>query len=467
MPFRTEHDSLGDVQVPADAYWGAQTQRAIGNFPISGRRMPPAFIHALGLVKRACALANESFELLPTLPAEWISAAAREVQDGQWDDQFPVDVFQTGSGTSTNMNANEVIANRANELMGGELGLNTPIHPNDHVNLSQSSNDVIPTTTHVAVAVATQERLVPALRILHAALAAKAVAFDSIVKTGRTHLMDATPIRLGQEFAGYAAQVEMSIERALRARNALLELALGGTAVGTGINRPVDFPARAIAHIADNSAIPFREARNHVAAQASPDAVVEASGQLRAVASALTKIAEDLRWLASGPNAGIGEIRLPSLQPGSSIMPGKVNPVLCEMLIMVGAQVVGNDAAIGHAARSGAFELHTAWPLLADRLLDSVHLLAQGARTFAERCVAGIEADEAACRAGLDHNPMLVTALAPTIGYERAATIAKEAARTGQSVREVASATVDAATLDRLLDVRAMTEPGGRAPGGG
>jgi fumarate hydratase class II len=465
---RIEKDSLGEVKVPADAYWGAQTQRAIENFPISGQRLPRRFLQALGIVKRACAQTNEELGLLSVAEGEWIAAAAQEVADGRWDDQFPVDVYQTGSGTSTNMNANEVIANRAIELMGGEIGTKTPIHPNDHVNMCQSSNDAIPTALHVAGALAIHEDLLPALRYLHRALAAKAVALDDVVKSGRTHLMDATPIRLGQEIGGWARQVELGIGRAEAARSALLELALGGTAVGTGLNRPAPFAPLAIARIADDTGLPFREAADHFEAQGAQDGAVEASGQLRAIAVSLVKIANDVRLLASGPRAGLAELVLPATQPGSSIMPGKVNPVMSEMLAMVGWQVMGNDAAIALGAQGGALQLNTALPLLAHNLLGSIQLLANGARTFAAKCVDGLDADRASCAATLERNLSNGTALAPAVGYDTAADLAKEAARTGRTVREVAKArsVLPDAELDRLLDPVAMTRPGGAGSGG-
>jgi len=465
---RIEKDSLGDIRVPADAYWGAQTQRAIENFPISGQRLPRRFIQAMGIVKRACAFTNEELGLLPVDVAEWVGAAAQEVADGDWDAQFPVDVFQTGSGTSTNMNANEVIANRAIELMGGEIGTRTPVHPNDHVNQSQSSNDIVPTALHVAAALSIQEDLLPALRYLRTALTTKAAAFDDVVKSGRTHLMDATPVRLGQEFAGWARQIELGIGRAGAARDALLELALGGTAVGTGLNCPKDFPRKAIARIAVDTGLPFVEAANHFEAQGAVDAVVEASGQLRVIAVSLVKIANDVRLLASGPRAGIAELRLPATQPGSSIMPGKVNPVMCEMLAMVGWQVIGNDTTVTLGAQGGALQLNTALPLLADNLLRSITLLANGARTFASRCIDGIEAEREQCASTLERNLSLATALAPAIGYDRAADLAKEAARSNRGVREVAKAAkvLPDATIDALLDPAAMTRPGGTGSGG-
>ena len=459
---RIESDSLGKVEVPADAYYGAQTQRAVDNFPISGIRFSRRFLWALGLVKRSCCEANEELELLDVARAEWIGAAAQELMDGRLDEHFPLDIFQTGSGTSTNMNANEVISNRAIEMMGGELGSKDPVHPNDHVNLGQSSNDVIPTTIHVAGATAIDQDLLPALRTLHAELAAKAEAFDHVVKSGRTHLMDATPVRLGQEFGGWAAQVAHGIRRAEAARDALLELALGGTAVGTGLNRHPAFPGNAIGRIAFEAQLPFREAADHFEAQGARDGVVEASGQLKAIATSLMKIANDIRLLGSGPRTGLGELKLQALAPGSSIMPGKVNPVMCEMLTQVCCQVVGNDAAVTLGGLGGMLELNTYLPLMAHNLLQSVELLANGARVFAERCVAGIQADEEVARASVERNLAICTALAPTLGYDAAAAISKEAFRTGRTVREVATeqGVLPPEELDRLLDVRAMTEPG-------
>ena len=458
---RIERDSLGEVPVPSNAYYGAQTQRAVDNFPISGRTFPRRFIRSLGIVKKSCCLANEELDLLDVARAEWIAAAAQEVIDGQLDDQFPIDVFQTGSGTSSNMNANEVISNRAIDLMGGELGSKDPVHPNDHVNMGQSSNDVIPTAIHVAGATAIQEDLLPALAHLHGALSAKAEAFDSIVKSGRTHLMDATPIRLGQEFSGYAAQIEKSIVRAESARDALLELALGGTAVGTGINRPLDFPKRAIAHIRAETGLDFEEAANHFEAQGARDGVVEAHGQLKTIAASLMKIANDIRWLSSGPRTGFAEIRLPEIQPGSSIMPGKVNPVLCEAVTMVCAQVMGNDVAVNVGGASGNFELNVFLPVMAINLLDSIQLLAGASTAFTDKCVAGIEANEARCLETVERNLAICTSLAPVIGYDEAATLSKIAFKENKSIREVAleRGSLDAEELDKLLDFRAMTEP--------
>jgi fumarate hydratase class II len=459
--YRIEKDSLGEVKVPEGVYYGAQTQRAIDNFQVSGIRFGRRFIWALGLIKRACAETNEELGLLDTQRAEWISAAAREVMDGKLDDQFPLEIFQTGSGTSTNMNANEVISNRAIELMGGVIGSKTPVHPNDHVNMCQSSNDVIPTAIHVAGAVAIHEDLIPALRHLHQALAEKAKAWDGIVKSGRTHTMDATPVRLGQEFGGYASQVKHAVERAERARDVLLELALGGTAVGTGINRPLAFPAKCIARIAEETRLPFREAVDHFEAQGAQDDSVEASGQLKAIACSLMKIANDVRWMGSGPRTGIFEIKLPELAPGSSIMPGKVNPVMCEMLTMVCCQVIANDVAVTMGGQAGTFELNVYLPLMAHNLSQSVSLLTKASRTFADKCVKGLEANAERCTESVERNLAICTSLAPAIGYDKAAAISKEAFKTNKTVREVAKAwkVLPDEEIDRLLDLFAMTVP--------
>ena len=459
--YRIEKDSLGEVKVPEGVYYGAQTQRAIDNFQVSGIRFGRRFIWALGLIKRACAETNEELGLLDTQRAEWISAAAREVMDGKLDAEFPLEIFQTGSGTSTNMNANEVISNRAIELMGGVIGSKTPVHPNDHVNMCQSSNDVIPTAIHVAGAVAIHEDLIPALRHLHQALAEKAKAWDGIVKSGRTHLMDATPVRLGQEFGGYASQVKHAVERAERARDVLLELALGGTAVGTGINRPLAFPAKCIARIAAETRLPFREAVDHFEAQGAQDDSVEASGQMKAIACSLMKIANDVRWMGSGPRTGLFEIRLPELAPGSSIMPGKVNPVMCEMLTMVCCQVIANDVAVTMGGQAGAFELNVFLPLMAHNLSQSISLLTKASRTFADKCVKGLEANAERCTESVERNLAICTSLAPAIGYDKAASISKEAFKTNKTVREVAKAwkVLPDEEIDRLLDLHAMTVP--------
>jgi len=461
MSHRIEKDSLGEISVPSDAYYGAQTQRAVDNFPISGIPFGRGFIYALGLIKRSTAEANMDMGLLDTERGAAIVQAANEVMGGTLDAHFPIDIFQTGSGTSTNMNTNEVISNRGIEIMGGTLGSKDPVHPNDHVNMGQSSNDVIPTAIHVAGALAIHNELLPALKHLHGALNEKSCEWDHIIKSGRTHLMDATPVRLGQEFGGYAAQVQHGIRRAELARDALLELALGGTATGTGINRPPDFPSKAIARIAQETGVAFLEANNHFEAQGARDGVVEASGQLKTIAASFMKIANDIRWLGSGPRTGFYEIALPSVQPGSSIMPGKVNPVLCEMLTMVSAQVMGNDVAINIGGQGGNFELNVYLPMMAHNLLQSVTILANGAQAFTDRCVSGIEANEEICTQSVERNLAICTSLAPAIGYDKAAAISKEAFKTNQTVREVAIDwnVLPADELDRLLDGRAMTEP--------
>jgi fumarate hydratase, class II len=461
MSQRIEKDSLGEIPVPADAYYGAQTQRAVDNFPISGIGFNRGFIHALGLIKRSAAKANMGLGLLDAERGSAIVTAAQEVMDGKLDDHFPIDIFQTGSGTSSNMNVNEVISNRGIEIMGGTLGSKDPVHPNDHVNMGQSSNDVIPTAIHISGALAIHNDLIPALTHLHGALQAKSEEWDHIIKSGRTHLMDATPVRLGQEFGGYAAQIKHGIRRAETARDALLELALGGTATGTGINRPAAFPASAISLIAEESGLSFVEASNHFEAQGARDGVVEASGQLKTIAASLMKIANDIRWLGSGPRTGFYEIALPSIQPGSSIMPGKVNPVMCEMLTMVAAQVMGNDVAINIGGAGGNFELNVFLPMMAHNLLLSTEILANGAQTFTDKCVVGIVANEAICNASVERNLAICTSLAPAIGYDKAAAISKEAFKTDRTVREVAIEwnALPTDELDRLLDGRAMTEP--------
>ena len=458
---RVERDSMGEVRVPDDAYYGASTQRAVENFPISGLRFPRRFIWALGLVKAAAAEANRELGVLDDEKAEAIVRAAEEVMEGRFDDQFVVDVFQTGSGTSTNMNANEVIANRATELLGGERGSKL-VHPNDHVNASQSSNDVIPTAIHVAAVAAIREELVPALTALAASLRRKAEEFDHVLKSGRTHLMDATPIRLGQEFGGYATQIDKGIVRVEKVLPELEELALGGTAVGTGINAPEGFAARAIEIMAERTGIPFREADDHFEAQAAKDAVVMASGALKTVAASMFKIANDVRWLASGPRTAIAEIRLPALQPGSSIMPGKVNPVIPEMVMQVAAQVFGNDTTITWGGANGNFELNVMMPVVAHDLLESIGLEANAARVFKDKCIDGIEADEVRARHLLEQNVIIITALVPRIGYDRAAEVAKKAFAEGRSVREVAAemGVLPPDELDEALDVRPMTEGG-------
>jgi len=448
------------VQVPEEAYYGASTMRAVLNFPISGLRFPRRFIRALGLIKRSAAEVNAELGLVESRLAEAIVRAAEEVAEGRLDDQFVVDIFQTGSGTSTNMNANEVIANRAAELLGGQRGSKL-VHPNDHVNLGQSSNDVIPTAIHLSALLAIREELVPALSALQASLAAKAQEFWPVVKTGRTHLQDATPIRLGQEFLGYAGQVERAIRRLERAATELEEVALGGTAVGTGLNTHPLFAARVCERLSAATGLAVRETDNHFQAQSSLDAVVGCSGALRAAAIALFKVANDICWLASGPRAGLGELSLPEVQPGSSIMPGKVNPVIPEALIQVCAQVIGNDTTVALAGERSFFELNTMMPVAAYNLLQAIELLAAGARNFAERCVDGLQARERGPEL-VEKGLGMATALAPIIGYDAAAEIAKEAAASGRTIREVARERTGLSDEDlrRALDPTSMTEPG-------
>jgi fumarate hydratase class II len=446
------------MKVPEDALYGAQTQRAVENFPISGQRFGRRFIEALGLIKRAAAETNAELGHLEAPIAEAVAAAAAEVAEGRWDEQFVLDVYQTGSGTSTNMNANEVIARRATQLMKGKGS----VHPNDHVNFGQSSNDVIPTAIHVAARVAIEKELVPGLEHLRDALAKKAETFDDVMKSGRTHLMDATPVRLGQEFAGYAAQVTKGIERVRRASAELEELALGGTATGTGINTDPKFAAKAIARLAKATGTAFREADDHFEAQGAKDAAVSAAGALNTVATSLMKIADDIRWLGSGPTSGIFEIRLPAIQPGSSIMPGKVNPVMAEATMMVCARVMGNHTTVTVAGSRGNFELNVMMPVLAHALLESITLLASVSRAFADNCVVGIEANEERARQLLELNPSIATALNPYIGYDAAAVVAKESAKRGVSVRRVVieRELLPEDRVDEALDVRGMTEPG-------
>jgi len=459
--YRIERDSMGEVKVPKNAYYGAQTQRAVENFPISGIGFPPKFIRALAIIKHAAASVNEDLGLLDPKIADVIRRAAGEVMEGKLDKEFVVDIFQTGSGTSTNMNVNEVIANRALELLGKQRG-GKEVHPNDHVNMSQSSNDVIPTAIHISALEAIQKELLPALKELHKALRKKALEFDRIVKIGRTHLADATPIRLGQEFGGYARQIELSIERIKAACGGLEELALGGTAVGTGINTHPEFPARTIKKISEMTGLTFREAQNHFEAQAAKDAVVQASGSLKTLAVSLTKIANDLRWFSSGPRCGIGEIGLPDTQPGSSIMPGKVNPVMCESVLQVAAHVIGCDATITICGQAGNFELNVMMPIMTLRLLEAISFSASVARAFTEKCVVGIEANRERCEEMVEKSLAMVTALAPVIGYDAAARIAKESFTSGKTVREVAKAhkVLPEEKLKKILDPRRMTGPG-------
>ena len=458
---------MGEMSVPDDALYGASTQRAVLNFPVSGRPLPAAFIHGLGLVKLACARANVELGRLTTEKGRLIEQAAREIAGDKLTAHFPVDVFQTGSATSTNTNANEVIANRCSQLAGQPVGSKRPVHPNDDVNLGQSSNDIIPSTLHVSVAVALHARLRPALGVLATALEKKSAEFSSTVKIGRTHLMDATPLTLGQEFSGYAAQARKSIARVERAVAALGELAIGGTAVGTGLNAHPEFSGRVCRILSAETGLAFREASNHFEAQGARDDCVEVAGQLATIAASLTKIANDLRWLGSGPRAGLGELRLPATQPGSSIMPGKVNPVMSEMLAQVCLYVQGLAQTVVQCGRDGQFELNVTLPLLAYCLHEAIQVMSNGARIFAERCVAGLEADAVRCRELVDRSLMLVTALNPFIGYDQAAAVAKEAFATGRTLREIVLARklMDAVTLDRALDPLAMTQPGASAPG--
>ncbi|RPI28183.1 MAG: class II fumarate hydratase [Acidobacteria bacterium] len=457
--YRLEKDSMGEMQVPASSYYGAQTQRAVLNFPISDLRVPRPFIRAIGLVKKAAAETNRELGLLEASVAESVIAAAAEVIEGKLDDQFVVDIFQTGSGTSTNMNANEVIANRAIEIRGGRIG-SREIHPNDHVNLGQSSNDVIPTAIHVAAMEEIEKRLVPAVRRLADSLRAKAEEFDSIVKIGRTHLQDAVPIRLGQEFSGYAAMVSQAVSRIQSVRQRLSQLAIGGTAVGTGLNCPPGFPAKVVEKVSRWTGIQFQEAENRFEALAARDAEVETSGMLKSLACSLMKIANDLRWLGSGPRCGLGEILLPPTQPGSSIMPGKVNPVIPEAVTMIAAQVLGNDVTISIGAQAGNFELNVMMPVIAYNLLQSISLLSNGCDVLAEKCVDGIRADRERCEQMIERSLALVTSLAPKIGYDQAAAIGKEAYESGRTVREVASEKqlLPQEELDRALDPWNMTE---------
>jgi len=455
--YRIERDSLGEVKVPKDALYGAQTQRAVENFPVSGIRFPRVFIRALGLIKAVAAEVNAGLGLLDAQIANAVHLASLEVAEGKWDDHFPLDIFQTGSGTSTNMNANEVIASRASQILGG-----TAVHPNNHVNMGQSSNDVIPAAIHVSAYLQLQEAFLPAFTHLHAALKKRETELADVIKTGRTHLMDAMPVRMGQEIGGWAFQVQQAVERVESCLPRLARLAIGGTAVGTGVNTPKEFGAIAAGRLAGRTGIPFQEAKDHFAAQAVMDTAVELSGHLKAAASSLMKFANDLRWMNSGPIAGLGEIALPSLQPGSSIMPGKVNPVICESLMMVCAQVTGNDVAITISNQHGNFQLNVMLPVIAHNLLQSITLLANGARLLADRAVAGFTVNQERIAGLVDQNPILVTALNPVIGYDKAAQIAKKAYAEGRSVKDVAAEMTDLSRkeLDRLLDPRPMTKGG-------
>ena len=458
---RIERDSMGEFEVPVDAYYGAQTMRAVVNFPISDLRFPRSFIRALANVKLAAASTNADLGLLDSDISAAIAAAAQEVADGKLDSEFVVDIFQTGSGTSTNMNANEVISNRAIEIMGGVIGSRSPVHPNDHVNLGQSSNDVIPTAMHLAALESIRKDLVPALRGLQAELERKSAEFMGVIKTGRTHLQDATPIWLGQEFTGYAGQIERSVRCAEHAADVLSEVALGGTAVGTGVNTHPEFAERVCARLSESLGVEVRETDNHFQAQSTLDAAVEASGSLKTVAVSLMKIANDIRWLGSGPRAGIGEIELPEVQPGSSIMPGKVNPVIPESVCQVSAQVIGNDAAIAVAGQSGNFEINVMMPVTAYNLLQSIDLLTAAARNLGSQCVSGLTATGKGPEM-VERGLAIVTTLVPHIGYDASAAIAKKAQTTGRTVKEVAAEDTDLSPdeLDGILDPTTMTEPG-------
>ena len=464
---RIERDSMGEVEVPADALYGASTQRAVLNFPISGQRFPRRFIRALGMIKKAAAQTNRELGLLARRRSRAIAAAAQEVIDGKLDDQFPIDIYQTGSGTSTNTNANEVIANRATQILGGERGSKL-VHPNDHVNLCQSSNDVIPTAIQISCAIAITEELVPALRKLQQALEAKSAEFWPVIKTGRTHLQDATPIRLGQEFKGYAGQVEESIRRSEAAVEELARVPLGGTAVGTGLNSHPQYARLTCARLARATGIDVHETRNHFHAQATLDVLVAAHGALRTVATSLWKIGSDIRLMGTGPIAGLGELRLPETQPGSSIMPGKVNPVIVESLTMAIARVFGNDLTIAMCGQSGSlFELNVMMPVAGVSALESITLLAASAKNLTERCVEGLQATDRGPEL-VERSPMLATALTPAIGYDEAAKIAKESIRTGRSIRQLARTKgLPEATLNKLLNLGKMTKPGLQGPGGG
>ena len=461
--FRIERDSLGELKVPGDALWGAQTQRAVDNFPISGLRMPRDFIRALGLIKWAAATANLELDGIDAKRAAAIQKASIEVIEGKHDGQFPVDVFQTGSGTSSNMNANEVIAHLASRFAG------MPVHPNDHVNMSQSSNDVIPTAIHVSALLAVEQRLLPALAYLSAVISRRIGEIGDIVKTGRTHLMDAMPVTFGQEMSGWRTQIEHGSARVMESRARLQMIALGGTAVGTGVNAHPRFAQRASRYLSVKSGLELKPSTNYFEAMSSQDAAVELSGQLRTLAVSMMKIANDLRWMNSGPLAGLGEIALPALQPGSSIMPGKVNPVIPEAVAMVAAQVMGNDATIAIAGQSGNFQLNVMLPVIAYNLLQSVDLLANAARSLADSALAGFTVNQERIGEALNRNPILVTALNPVIGYEAGAKIAKEAYATGRPIKDVAAehTQLSEEELMKYLDPRELTKAGGKAQGGG
>ncbi len=457
--FRTEKDSMGEMQVPASAYYAAQTQRAVENFPISTLKFTEPMIKAMGLVKRSAAVVNNQLGVLDDAMKDAIVAAAEEVESGKLNDHFVVDIFQTGSGTSSNMNVNEVVANRAKEMSGGEI----KVHPNDHVNASQSSNDTIPTEIHIATAREINDELIPGLKVFAESLGKKAEEYKDLVKTGRTHLQDATPVTLGQEFGGYKAQIEQGVRRLERSLETIYELPLGGTAVGTGLNTPLGFADKVIKEIASRSGLPFVEASNHFEAQSAKDALVEMSGQLKTIATSVIKIANDIRLLGTGPRCGLGEISLPAVQPGSSIMPGKINPVICESAIMVGCQVIGNDAAVTTAGHVGStFELNVAMPVIAHNILESISLLANTARNMATKCVDGITANPERLHELAEANISTVTALVPIIGYDKSAEIAKTAWKTGEPLRAVAlrESGLPEDELNKALDLVKMTKPG-------
>ena len=458
---RKEKDSMGDMQIPDDAYYGAQTQRAVENFPISGITISKSMIQALGKIKRSAAIVNHELGLLDDDRKNAIVQAADEIIEGKLDSQFPVDIYQTGSGTSSNMNCNEILSNRASEIMGGKIGAKDPVHPNDHVNLGQSSNDVIPTAIHIAANTMLEEELIPALQNLANELDKKATAFSDIVKIGRTHLQDATPITLGQEFSGYAQMVKNGIKRIQNAQGFLSELALGGTAVGTGINTKAQFGTHMAKEITRFTGIPFVEASNHFEAQGAQDAAVETSGALKTVAVSLSKIANDIRWLGSGPRAGLGELILPAVQPGSSIMPGKTNPVICEAMIQACAQVIGNDLAITIGGQGGVFELNLMLPLIAHNLTNSITILSNGTIVFTEKLIIGLKANKEKCAGYIEGSLAMCTSLAPVIGYDKAADIAYKAYNSGKTVREIAieENVLDKDKLNELLDPLSMTKP--------
>jgi fumarate hydratase class II len=472
MSVRIETDSMGEMAVPADALYGASTQRAVLNFPVSGRPVPYPIVHAYGLIKGAVARVHGELGILPKDKADLIEQAAQEVADGKLDAHFVLDIYQTGSGTSTNINVNEVISNRICQIVGKPLGSKAPVHPNDHVNMGQSSNDTFPSAIHIAVASELKNKLSPALNLLMSSLLKKADEFWNVLKIGRTHLMDATPVRLGQEFRGYARQVELSEFRALKAKDALVELPLGGTAVGTGLNCHPDMPARAIRLICGETGIGFREATDHFEAQSAKDALVEASGQLKTIATSLFKIANDVRWLSSGPQCAIGEIAIPATQPGSSIMPGKVNPVMCESLMQVCARVIGNDATVTWCGANGNLDLNVMMPALAAALLESIELLSNASNNFRIRCVDGITAKKERCAQFIEHSLAMVTGLNSKIGYDKAAEIAKLSAQTGTPVRQLCMERltelgITEAELTEALDPARMCAPDASMVGAG